>query len=142
MQEHADWAKGGLMMAKELSASGVISVVTSFVAKAFMSPGVIGVLAAFIAFVFKWPKTAKEGVPRVIAHAACVYMFGDILLRTLAHFMPWVPMEEMRVGAYLLAGLPGWFLLHALFEYFRKNEDKSIDKIAKDVANALKEIKK
>lgn len=124
MQEHADWATGGVFMAKALS-----------------SPGVIGVLAAGIAFMFKWPKTAKEGVPRVIAHAACVYMFGDPLLRTLVHFMPWVPIDEMKICAYLLAGLPGWFLLHALFQYFSHNEDKSIDKIAKDVSNALKEIK-
>lgn len=120
MAEHSGVAEGGFILAKVMA-----------------SPGAIGIIAAGIAFMFKWPKTAREGVPRVIAHAACVYFFGDPVLRTIVHFAEWIPVEEMRIGAYLIAGLPGWFLLHGLFAYFKRNEDKDLKQVVKDVKDVL-----
>ena len=95
------------------------------------SPAGMGILAGVVGFMFDWPATRKEGFCRLSASAVCSHFFGDAVLRTIINFMPWIPIEEIRTGAYLLAGLPAWFLLSALFHYFKKNQKKDIVRIVK-----------
>lgn len=108
-------------------------------AKAMASPGVIGIFAGAIGFIFLWPKTAKEGFSRIAASGICSHFFGDALLRTIVHFAEWIPPDEIRAGAYLVAGLPAWWLMGAIIRYFKSTEDKDIKQIAEDVRKSLKE---
>lgn len=124
MQEH-NAAEGGFALAKIIA-----------------SPGVIGVLAGAVGFMFLWPKTPQEGFARLATSGMFSHFFGNWVVRAVVHYAEWIPIEEVRAGAYLLAGLPGWFILGAAFKYFKNNEDKDLKQIARDVANALKDAPK
>lgn len=102
-------------------------------AKAMISPGLIGVFAGALGFVFLWPSSAKEGFSRIAASGICSHFFGDALLRTIVHFADWIPPDEIRAGAYLLAGLPAWWILGAALRYFKSTQDKDIQQIIHDM---------
>jgi len=112
---HANSATHGIILVKALVSS----------------PGIIGIGGAALLFMVDWPKTAKEGFCRVVASGVASHLFGNAVLRTITHFADWIPPEEIQAGAYLLAGLPGWFLLSALVMYFKKNKSKNIEQIIK-----------
>lgn len=106
------------------------------IGKALASPGVIGVLAGAVGFLFLWPKDRKEGFSRLVASGITSHFLGDALLRTIVHFAPWIPPEEIRAGAYLLAGLPAWWILGAVIKYLSRGND--IKQIVQDVKGVLK----
>jgi hypothetical protein len=108
-----------------------------FFAKAISSAGAMGLLAGIVGFMFWWPKTAKEGFCRLFASGLCSHLFGDAVMRTIVHYADWIPQGEIRAGAYLLAGLPGWFLLGALIRYFKKNQSKDAVQIIKEAKDIL-----
>lgn len=117
MQWFDDVGKGGLIV------------------KAMASPGVIGVFAGALGFLFVWPKTKREGFTRLVASGISSHFFGNAVLRTIVRFAEWIPPDEIRAGAYLIAGLPGWFLLAALFKYL--NRGKDIKEIVQDAKELL-----
>lgn len=108
-------------------------------AKVIASPGVIGVMAGALGFMFYWPKDVREGVSRIIASGICSHFFGDAVLWTIVRFADWIPLDEIRAGAYLMAGLPGWFVLGCVFHYFKRNEGKDIQEITHDVSEILRD---
>lgn len=100
--------------------------------KSFASAGVIGVIAGALGFLFLWPQSKREGFTRILCSALCSHFFGDAVLRTICNFASWIPPDEIRAGAYLIAALPGWMIFGAFFNYVNKSRDKDIFQIAKD----------
>lgn len=118
------------------SASSIAAVVLGWLAKAAAAPGVIGILGGAIGFLFMWPASAREGFARIVASGICSHFFGPAVLRTIVHFAEWIPVEEMRAGAMLIAALPGWWIFGGLFKWLGKNQD--IKQMADDVIEVVK----
>lgn len=100
-----------------------------FILKAIATPTFVGIMAGAIGFMFLWPKTKKEGYIRIVASGLFSHLFGNAVLHTILHYADWISIEDMRAGAYLIAGLPGWFLLCAIFRYFENNKKKDISQL-------------
>lgn len=118
------------------SASSIVGVVLGWLAKAAAAPGVIGMLGGAVMFMFMWPATRKEGFYRIAASGICSHFYGAAVLRTIIHFADWIPVEEIRAGSYLIAGLPGWWILGGLFIWLNKKQD--IKAMADDVIEVIK----
>lgn len=103
--------------------------------KVLATPGVIGVAGGALLFIFLWPKTAKEGVCRLLVAGLGSHFFGDAVLRTILNFMPWLDRGEIQAGAYLLAAWPAWWILGALVKWL--NRDKDIHELAKEVKELM-----
>lgn len=103
--------------------------------KILASPGVVGVLGGAVGFLFLWPKNRKEGFSRIVVSGMSSHFFGDAALRTIVNFAPWIPSEEIRAGAYLIAALPAWWILGAVIKYLNRGQD--IKEIAGDVNEML-----
>jgi hypothetical protein len=114
MQDSHDAAGAGVLIVKTLS-----------------SAGVIGAFAGAVGFLFLWPKDRKEGFTRVFFSGVSSHFFGDAVMRTIVNFAGWIPIDEIRPGSYMLAGLFGWFIGAAAFRYFAKGKD--IQEIANDI---------
>jgi membrane associated rhomboid family serine protease len=99
--------------------------------KTLASAGVVGAFAGAVGFLFLWPKDRKEGFARIFFSGLSSHYFGEWVVRTVANFAEWIPLDDVRPGAYMLAGLFGWFIGAAVFKYFSKGKD--IQEIAKDV---------
>ena len=106
------------------------------IAKALTSAGVVGAFAGAVGFLFLWPKTRKEGFTRIFCSGLSSHYFGDWVMRTVFKWADWIPVDEVRPGAYMLAGLFGWFIGAAIFAYFGKGKD--IKEIADDVTSTVK----
>jgi hypothetical protein len=118
MQEHStDAAAGGAVIVKALS-----------------SAGVIGAFAGALGFLFLWPKDRKEGFARIFFSGVSSHFFGEWVVRTIANYAEWIPISDIRPGAYMLAGLFGWFIGAAIFKYLAKGKD--IKEIANDVKDS------
>lgn len=105
------------------------------IGKALASPGVIGILGGALGFLILWPKTAKEGFSRLVVSGISSHFFGDAVLRTIVEFAEWIPPEEIRAGAYLIAALPAWWILGAILKYLSRGND--IKQIAQDVKEMM-----
>lgn len=121
---------------QESSAAGGV-----LMAKAISSPAIAGAFAGAVGFMFWWPTTKREGFSRLAASAICSHLFGDAWLRTIIHFASWIPLDEMRMGAYMMAGLPGWFILGAVIRYFKNNQTKDAAELTSSVIETAKRVK-
>jgi len=115
-------------------------IVLTGLSKVLSSAGFLGVVAAAVGFVFLWPKNRAEGFKRIVISGVFSHYFGDTVFRTVLHIAPWLQPEEIRAACYLIAALPGWWLLGAFFRWLDKHDGQDIAEIAKDAANDLRTI--
>jgi len=128
---------GASMQDFQGSTEGALIVVKA----ASSSPAFIGILIAAAGFLFDWPKTAKEGMVRIAGHAICVVLFGDLLMYWIAGHVPMMPIEGIKIPAYLIAGLPGWYALvsiKAFFFYTKNSQRKSFTQLMTDIRKMVK----
>jgi len=112
-------------------------------AKVLGSPALIGILAGALGFLWSWPATRREGFVRIAAAGICSIFFGPALLQTLLHFALWFTREEVSAPCYLVAGLPGWWVLAWVFKWLDNRRGKDLGEVAHDLeedATHLKEF--
>lgn len=109
--------------------------------KVFGSPAFIGIIAGALGFLWSWPRTAREGFVRIAAAGVCSHFFGPGLLKTALHFAPWFVPEDISAGCYLIAGLPGWWILAWVFRWLEARRDKPLEDVAADIVEGAKHIR-
>ena len=113
----------------------------SIAVKVFGSPAFIGIVAGALGFLWSWPKTAREGFIRIAAAGACSHFFGPGLLKTALHFAPWFVPEDIGAGCYLIAGLPGWWVLAWVFKWLENRRNDDLGQVAADLTEGAKRAK-
>jgi hypothetical protein len=96
-------------------------------------PAAIGIMAGAIGFLFMWPKTRAEGFSRILVSALCSHFFGDALLSTALHFLPWIAAKDMTAACYLVVGLPSWWILGWVFNRLQGGQNRTVSEVIKDI---------
>ena len=109
--------------------------------KLFGSPAFIGMVAGGFGFMWSWPTTKREGFIRIVAAGMCSHFFGPGLLKTALHFAPWFVPEDISAGVYLIAGLPGWWILAFIFKWLDNRRGQDIGQVGAEVIEGAKQVK-
>ena len=115
---------------------GFISVGTAM--KVFSLPAFMGLVAGSVGFLFLWPADRKEGFTRLLASAFFSHFFGPPLLYTALHFLSWIPSDQMAAACFLIAGLPGWWILGWLFKWLGARQNQDAAQVAHDIIEGAK----
>lgn len=91
------------------AAAGAAAAATSYAA-----PFIGGAIAVGVGFAVAWPKTAKEGVSRIIATITTSVLASEafvawVYAQPAFNFLPHNTKTELLLA--VLAGLPAWWLL-------------------------------
>lgn len=105
------------------------------------SPGAMGLIGGAITFIFLLPKTKYEMFCRVVAAGISSHIFGRAAWRTITHYLPWIPPDEIEISVYLLVGGIGWFLLGAAFLYFQRNKKMDLGQLVNNAIDTFKRTK-
>jgi hypothetical protein len=109
--------------------------------KILSAPAAIGVVAGALGFLFAWPTNRREGFCRLVASGVCSHFFGPGVLATAEHFMSWIQPTDMAAGCYLVAGLPGWWVLAWAFKWLENRREEDAAQVAGEVIEAAKKAK-
>lgn len=94
-------------------------------------------LAAAVVMSMTQPRTPREWVAAISSTLACSLGLGSYLI--INHFTAEFNNNEllaMQAGAiYFVSGLPGWFLVRALFHTFDQYQNANIFEVWKTIKN-------
>lgn len=110
-------------------------------AKVLGSPAFIGIVAGALGFLWSWPTSKREGFIRIAAAGVCSLFFGPPLLQTLLHFGSWLTRDEVAPACYLVAGLPGWWVLAWVFKWLDQRRDSDLGQVAREISDGAKNVK-
>lgn len=93
-------------------------------ASSYFWPVIAGAIAVGIGFAIAWPKTAKEGVSRIIATIATSALAGEAFIawvyaQPAFTFLPHTHKTEVLLT--VVAGLPAWWVLAWLYKKYLEN---------------------
>jgi len=110
-------------------------------AKLIGSPAFIGIIAGALGFLWSWPANRREGFIRIAAAGICSTFFGPALLQTLLHFAAWFSRDEVSAPCYLIAGLPGWWVLAWVFKWLDQRRGKDLGEVARELEEGARHLK-
>lgn len=90
---------------------------------------VVGALGGAIMAVFDPPKSRREMFLQAAVAGSGSLVFGHLGAAAAAHYISFLPAEDMKIPAYFLVGAMSWGVFGALAKVRRVVADKAADKI-------------